>query len=355
MKHFFSFMAACILAAMTLSCGPKDLNRSLEETGWPSDCSEGYLMGVSVPFCGVVDGMLVSAGGANFPDVPAAYGGLKQLYSDIFLLKPEGWVSAGKLPYASAYGGCLNVGGKLITIGGNSGYNAVADVFVLNPAGDKVAVEATTPLPVGIEQAGYASEESTIYVAGGLTPFGPNDKVYAGKVSDDGIEWIELTSMPEILVQPIAFHTNGHLYLWGGFDPVSKTVSCKGWRFDEDTAQWTLISEGEDTFTGASAAVLPDGRLAAIGGVNKDVFAYGLSAVREKKHQYMLMEPEQYGFNRSVRIFDPSSEKWSSYGEAGALALAGAGVAADGNDIYIVGGEIKPGIRTPRSWKLEIR
>lgn len=355
MRHISYIMAACAFAAMTLSCGPKDLERSLEDTGWPSECPEGYLLGVSAPFCGLVDGMLISAGGANFPDMPAAYGGSKKIYSGIFLLKSEGWVHAGELPTPGAYGGCLNVCGNLFAVGGNNGDEAVSDVFIFRVCGDEVTVEPTSPLPVGIEQAGYACEDSTIYVAGGLTPFGVNEKVYAGKVHEDGVEWTEIASMPETLVQPVAFHSGGCLYVWGGFDPIAKTVSCKGWKFNESTGGWTLLEEGSETFTGASVTVLSDGRLAAVGGVDKDVFAYGLSAVREKKHRYMMMEPEEYGFNRSLRIFDPDTEEWSCHGEADALALAGAGAASDADGIHIVGGEIKPGIRTPRSWKLKLR
>ena len=348
-------MAACVLAAMTISCGPKKLERSLEDTGWPSECPEGYLMGVSAPFCGLIDGKLVSAGGANFPDTPAAYGGLKKTYGGIFLLKPEGWVHAGELPFPLAYGGCLDAGGRLMAVGGNNGERAVSDVFTFRIDGDKVTAEAFSKLPVGIEQAGYACEDSTIYVAGGLTPTGINNKVYAGKFSDNGIEWTVLATMPENLVQPVAFHAGGNLYVWGGFDPEAKSVSCKGWKFNEATKEWTLLGEGAGTFTGASSAVLPDGRLAVVGGVDKDVFTYGLNAVREKKHRYMLMNPAEYRFNRTLRIFDPSTEEWSDYGEADALALAGAGAACDEEGLRIVGGEIKPGIRTPRSWKLKIR
>lgn len=348
-------MAACALAAMTLSCSPTDLNRKLKDTGWPSECTEGYLLGVSAPFCGVADGTVLSAGGANFPDIPAAYGGMKVLYDEIFLLKPEGWVAAGELPFPSAYGGCVNIGGRLIAVGGSNGDKGITDVFAFVINEDKVTTEALTPLPIGIEQAGYACDDSTIYVAGGLTPSRINDKVYAGKVSGNEIVWTELASMPEKLVQPVAFNAGGNLYLWGGFDPASKTVSCKGWKLDKATGEWTLLEEREETLTGATATVLPDGRMAVVGGVNKDVFTYGMNAVREKKRMYMVMEPQKYRFNRSLRIFDPADETWSSYGEADGLALAGVGVAADADVIHVVGGEIKPGIRTPRSWKIKLR
>ena len=355
MKKHLILMAACALAAMALSCNPTNLNRKLKETGWPTDCTDRYMMGVSAPFCGVVEGTVLSAGGANFPEIPAAYGGLKELYNEIYLLTQDGWISAGKLPFPSAYGGCVNIGGRLIAVGGSNGDKAITNVFAFVINENKVTTEALTPLPIGIEQAGYACDDSTIYVAGGITPSRLNDKVYEGKVSGNEIIWSELASMPEKLVQPVAFHANGSLYLWGGFDPTSKTVSCKGWKLNKTTGEWTLLEERQETLTGATAVALPDGRMAVVGGVDKDVFTYGMNAVREKKRMYMVMEPEKYRFNRTLRIFDPAEEKWAAYGEADALALAGAGVAADTERIYIIGGEIKPGIRTPRSWKLKLR
>lgn len=354
MKTVLFPVAAAVLAAITLSCNGGKQGSVLEDTGWPSECAEGYLKGVSAPFCGTADGILLSAGGANFPETPAAEGGAKRFYSDIFLLKPKGWVRAGELPSALAYGGCFNIGGGLLCVGGNDGTGAVTDVFMLRTNGGKVDVEASTPLPVGIEQAGYACSGSTVYVAGGLTPEGVNDKVYTGTYSDGEIAWTASASMPEPLVQPIAFHAGGSLYVWGGFDPTSKTVSCRGWKLDEDTGGWELLGEGDETFTGAGAAVLPDGRLAVVGGVDKDVFSIGLCAAGEEKYRYMTMQPQEYGFCRRLRVFDPVSGQWTVCGEHEALALAGAGVVAGPMGLHVIGGEIKPGVRTPRSWKLEL-
>jgi len=47
----------------------------------------GYNLGVSAMFAGVSSDRLVIAGGANFPDKPAADGGRKAYYNDIFVLE----------------------------------------------------------------------------------------------------------------------------------------------------------------------------------------------------------------------------------------------------------------------------
>ena len=108
-------------------------------------------------------------------------------------------------------------------------------------------------------------------------------------------------------------------------------------------------------FVGATAISLPDGRFAVIGGVDKDIFDWGLSATGDEKYRYMTMEPKAYKFNQNVRVFNPETQEWTVEGRAEKLALAGAGLASDGHYIYVLGGEIKPGVRTPQIWKFELQ
>lgn len=62
--------------------------------------------GVSAPFAGSIYQNLIVAGGCNFPDVPAAKGGTKRFYADIYELphpdkNPNGqWHKIGELPKA---------------------------------------------------------------------------------------------------------------------------------------------------------------------------------------------------------------------------------------------------------------
>ena len=356
MKLTIRTILASVMAITAAACGTRETEAGfvMEDTGWPAECSEGYSKGVSAPFCTVFEGRPLIAGGANFPDVPAADGGTKRFYSDIQVLGDDGWYRAGELPFPLAYGGCVCADGQTVLAGGSNSSGTVADVFQLVPLGDGVVALPMTPLPYPVEQAGYAADGSVVYVAGGITPDGVNMKVLAGKIRGLDVEWEEMAPMPEPLVQPVAFITGGHLHVWGGFDPQAKTVSSKGWKMDLETRRWEEAGEGPDgeTFAGAAAVVLADGKAVAAGGVDKDVFSWGLSG--KDKDRYMRMAPEEYGFNRRLRIYDPDKGVWSSAGESEAFALAGAGMTTDGSSIYIIGGEIKPGIRTPQTWKTEL-
>lgn len=58
-------------------------------------------LGVSAPFAGIHNGVLIVAGGCNFPDKPVTEGGAKRYYSEIFVLLPEGWKEIDRLPRPS--------------------------------------------------------------------------------------------------------------------------------------------------------------------------------------------------------------------------------------------------------------
>ena len=80
------------------------------------------------------------------------------------------------------------------------------------------------------------------------------------------------------------------------------------------------------------------------GGVNKDVF---LEALRNQAPDYLQHPAEWYRCNPNVLIYDPVTGEWSVEAVTAEAARAGAAVVAGNNhDIYILGGEIKPRIRT---------
>ena len=83
------------------------------------------------------------------------------------------------------------------------------------------------------------------------------------------------------------------------------------------------------------------------GGVNRAVFSRALHNTPEERIPYLSMEPEEYHFRSKVLVFD--GDEWTVIADDAAFALAGPGVAAaaDGS-VLIAGGEIKPGVRSPR-------
>ena len=186
--------------------------------------------------------------------------------------------------------------------------------------------------------------------------------VYACTVGE--YVWTRLADLPEPLVQPVAFASGGRLYVWGGFNPETLEVSDKGLVIpidssvipaEEPESPWREAPSIPDggTFVGATGATLPDGRLAVVGGVNRAIFARALHNTPEDRIPYLSKEPAEYQFRQAVYAFDPASGAWTLLGADPACALAGPGVAVrPAGGLYVAGGELKPGVRSPRIFSL---
>ena len=74
--------------------------------------------GVSAPFSGVVGDKIVVIGGCNFPDVPAAEGGSKQYYGNIYTYDGNTWQLNTLAFDAVAYGVSVQVPEGIVCIGG---------------------------------------------------------------------------------------------------------------------------------------------------------------------------------------------------------------------------------------------
>ena len=294
---------------------------------------------VSAPFMGLSGSGIILAGGADFPDVPAAEGGAKRMYSDIYRLGEKGWERIGQLPVGTAYGATFeSEPGLLYFAGGHTDDGRTSDrMWRLAPDGTVAEIGA---LPKPLEQMGFAADGDTWFLAGGLSDGVPSRDVYARM----GHLWRRIAVLPEPLVQPVLFATPKALYVWGGYDPGTGRLRPAGYKFDRETRLWQKTAPIPDggTFVGAAAARHENG-LVVVGGVNREVFE---KAIQHTPEGYLTWSPGVYGFRDEVWHFDPATETWRRLFQDGRMALAGAGVCCNGGSLYVAGGEVKPGVRT---------
>ena len=291
--------------------------------------------GVSGAFAGLIpkgfsvphDRVLV-AGGCNFPDVPAAEGGQKVFYTDIYAIALDGketWWRAGSLPCALAYGASVTTPEGLVCLGGTADGQKSEDFAVLLTLGTSgEAISRDIPsLPSALDNFAAAYGDGFIYVAGGLHNGLPNRKAFRLKwplpaswfESQTGAAWEELPDVPgPARVQPAAAVQKGALasnfYLLGGFDPRYRKAVSNGVYYDTRKGEWMATSlmqtrpaplsspEGDtdalpsvnNTIEAPSGAVggaalslvgasaLPSGaaHILCFGGVNKEIFEAAL-------------------------------------------------------------------------------
>ena len=85
-------------------------------------------------YAGVSHGVLIVAGGANFPDKKPWEGGVKKWYDHIYMLKDNNstWqICDGILPTSSAYGISVSYGDEVIIVGGSDENQHYSNVFSL--------------------------------------------------------------------------------------------------------------------------------------------------------------------------------------------------------------------------------
>ena len=117
-------------------------------------------IGLGGPLVGTHDGVLIVAGGANFP-TPLTEGGPKVWHDDVFVLLPgaEQWLTGQKLPRPLAYASCTSTARGIVVVGGSDADQVYSTVFLMrwDAASKQVLFESLPDLPAA---SAFGSAES---------------------------------------------------------------------------------------------------------------------------------------------------------------------------------------------------
>ena len=369
--------------------------------------------GVSGAFAGIANDYVLVAGGCNFPDTPAADGGQKVFYTDVYAIslscvggtdypRSGGWQRVGALPCGLAYGASVTTPEGIVCLGGTANGQKSEDFAVLLTldAGNALVSRDLPPMPVALDNFAAAYGDGFIYVAGGQSNGIPNHKAFRLKWplpaswfdAASGAAWEELPDMPgPARVQPVAVVQKAaigpNFYLLGGFDPRYRKAVTNGVYYDTRKGQWMATSlietapslkeraGGESSLVGASA--LPSGaaHILCFGGVNKQIFeaalernaliadttttAEQLAQLRDEAYAYMTQEPAWYRFRSSVLVYHTVTDSWAELFDSPLIARAGAAVVPLASpsgtlSALVIGGEEKPGVRSADATRVDI-
>lgn len=352
-----SFVLIALFTTYTMAQNSNSIQRLV---GFPTE-EQGFDKGVSACYCGVINGYLYIAGGCNFPDKPVAEGGKKRFYKAIYAAKlnAEGdrleWKTVGQMPQPAAYGVSVTYENSLILVGGNNETGGLTTAIRLRPTATGMQQEALPSLPHALDNMAGAVVGHILYVVGGNCEGIATQKVWSLDLKNTAKEgWKEEPSIPGIArVQPIAAALAGDLLgVWGGFAPKTDSkaaqLAMNGASYNAGCGTWTALpvptdALGEEVFTGGATAIAtPQKGVVVVGGVNKDVF---LAAINKLPEGYLLHEPEWYRFNNRVLCYRDGT--WTQLLQHPSVARAGCALAYWDGWVYVVGGELKPGIRTP--------
>jgi N-acetylneuraminate epimerase len=304
--------------------------------------------GFAGSFAGVTHGVLLVAGGSNFPDKKPWEGGKKAWYDAVRMLeKPNGeWREVGRLPRPLAYGVSVTHGDSVICVGGSNAVQHFAEAFRLEWKAGELRTTRLSPLPRPVANAGGVLVGDVLYIVGGQES--PDARttlhtVYRMDLSAVRPVWSEVERWPgpaRMLAVTAGF--DGKLWFVGGADLV---------RTDRDTVARRYLRDAYCYAPSRGWKQLADAPYPVVAAPSPaPVYSSGFYVLGGDDGSQVGAAPDRHcGFRTTILRFDARTGRWS---EAGSTAAPNVTVPClFWQDRWIIpSGEIRPGVRSPEVW-----
>lgn len=344
---FTTLLSTLPLMSALSACSTHNRARSLH---WSQIPPLPDARGVAAPFAGVSGGVLLVAGGANFPDKMPWDGGKKVWYDDVYALTATDarWLPVGKLPRPLAYGVSVTTENGVACIGGSDGERHYQDVLLLTFTNGLLTVHSLPSLPLPLANAAGARVGSTIYVAGGSDQPGEQSALnhcYALDLAQKTPAWAAVEPCPgKPRILPVAAAVCGSFYLVGGaaLEPtngrVARVYLRDAWRYHPGHGWQRVADLPKPCVAGPTPAPSLDSSFLLLGG--DDGARAGFQPL--DRHP---------GFSRAILAYDAKSDTWREDGEVPTSRVTVP--TAFWRDHYVIpSGEMRPGVRSPEVWTL---
>lgn len=326
--------------------------------GFPTT-ETGIEQGVSACFAGHIGAYIVMAGGCNFPVNTLAPDSKKKFYKGIYSARSTTgdqltWTQIGSLPEPIAYGVAVSCADGMIIAGGQNESGSKHGVYRITLAKDGQArVTALPSMPCKVDNMAGALVGRHLYIVGGMVDGKASNRVLCLDLDHLNRGWKDIQPFPGLpRVQPVAGSLGKRkLCLFGGFAPATSEkeaqLAMDGYLFDEETATWKNLDcpkdeAGEALFVGGGAAInIATDQLLVTGGVNKDIF---LAAVNHPQPDYLSHPIAWYQFNPYTLLYNEGG--WQVLSKHTETARAGAAMVKTDDGVFVIGGELKPRVRS---------
>lgn len=372
---------------MTTSC-TTTIKKEPVLTNWrvagtiPAAQGQTTALGLAGPVTGISNDRLLVAGGANFPDSMPWLGGKKKYYSEGFVFrkdKNDSLLHCGSftLPFPLAYAACCSAPEGVVVAGGENSSGLSNKAFLLQWDGAKETVSTVTlpDLPFALTNAAAAVYKQKIYLAGGEKKSEVSDSFFVLDLSNKQKAWQALAPLPKPLSHAVmAVQDNGKtscVYVLGGRKKntgITSDLSASAFQFDLSGNQWHetaslpyALSAGTGVSLGSCCIILIGGdrgetfhkteRL--IAAMSKETDEEKRKALNEEKIRVQAGHP---GFSKEVLLYDTKNDLWKVNRIMPLFDVPVTTTAiAWADKIFIPGGEVKAGVRTPGILTAKIR
>ena len=308
----------------------------------------------SIGFGGVIagthNGVLMVAGGTNFPEGMPWDGGVKKWYDKIYTLSSVdgAWTELAKrLPYKVAYSGVVSTSEGVIIIGGSDADGPIADVIRLKWQGENILIDTLPKLPQPSHLVSAALIGQTIYALPGLASNDPTDVITAlWALNLDNLEqgWSILPGLPGdkrakvVTAAKTAEGNQGYFYCFSG-ESITKNAdetfnydySKETYRFNPKSEQWEKMADVPRGTAAGTAMGIGQSSILVLGGWAGEHWGIPFADWPE--------------FPGEIWSYHTLTDTWQKVGDLEKGAVTTAAVNWSGG-IVIPSGEIKPGVRT---------
>lgn len=335
-------------------------------------------LGVAGSFAGVAgaldggahdSGVLVVAGGANFPDRPPWEGGTKTWHATVHVLPaPDAaWLAAASLPRPLGYGVTASHGGRVWCVGGGDATqhlrSTVAIAWDAATRAVRVETDALPQLPRAMSLGGGVLVGSRLYVAGGIEGPAATEALAMFCSIDlaaapDERHWREHPTWPGLpRILPTLGTVAGKVYLVSGAalapaaageTAMTRRFLTDAHEFDPDTDTWRTIAPCPVPLVAAPAPAIPIDR-------SRLVFLPGDDGALFFRQQELA--GGHPGFPRHIHCYDSAANAWHRFGtvpDSIRVAVVTPTVTWHGGFI-VPSGEVQPGVRSPQVARVTVK
>jgi N-acetylneuraminate epimerase len=300
-------------------------------------------------YAGVSNGVLLAAGGANFPDKKPWEGGQKIWYDTVWMLAaPDGeWQQVATLPSARGYGVSVSTVDGLLCIGGAEAEQHTSECLLLSWNRAVLKQSKMPPLPAPCANLTGALVGNIVYVAGGISsPSSTNalSSFWALDLDDLRSGWKSLPPCPgppRMLAvaatgQDAFYYLSGTSLAAGSDGKASRTYLLDAWKFAPGAGWERLPDLPRAAVAAPSPAPWIGGQIWVLGGDDGKLVDF----------EPIAQHP---GFPRTPLRFDVSKAVWMEGAPMKASLVTNPVTPWQGWHV-MVSGEQRPGVRSAAVW-----